>query len=140
MPPISIAQADVKIKLEGKRIIYDWIKTVIISEKKQPGEISIVLCSDKYLLNMNKQFLDHNYFTDIITFDYSEGKTISGELYISVDRVKENAIKFKVKFEQELHRVIIHGVLHLCGYKDKSASDQKKMRTKEDQKLQMLAI
>ena len=140
MPLISIAQADVKIKLKGKRIIYDWIKTVIISEKRQPGEISIVLCSDKYLLDMNKQFLHHDYFTDIITFDYSAGKTISGELYISVDRVKENAGKFKAKFEQELHRVIIHGVLHLCGYMDKSASDQRKMRSKEDQKLKMLAI
>lgn len=89
---------------------------------------------------MNKQFLDHDYFTDIITFDYSEGKTISGELYISADRVKDNAGKFKAGFEQELYRVMIHGVLHLCGYKDKTADDQRKMRHKEDQKLKMLPI
>jgi probable rRNA maturation factor len=135
---ISISQADIKINVQGKKAIYDWIKTVILSEKKQPGEISIVLCSDRFLLDMNKQFLDHDYFTDIITFDYTEGKRVSGELYISAERVKDNAEKFKSGFHNELHRVIIHGVLHLCGYKDKVDSDQKKMRRKEDQKLQML--
>jgi probable rRNA maturation factor len=140
VPSVSISEADVKVKLQGKKAIYDWIKTVIISEKKKPGTISIVLCSDDFLIDMNKQFLQHDFFTDIITFDYSEGTTVSGELYISIDRVNDNALKFKVSPGNELRRVIIHGVLHLCGYSDKNKKDQEKMRSKENEKLEMLKI
>jgi probable rRNA maturation factor len=140
VPSVSISEADVKVKLQGKKAIYDWIITVIISEKKKPGTISIVLCSDDFLIDMNKQFLQHDFFTDIITFDYSEGTTVSGELYISIDRVNDNALKFKVSPGNELRRVIIHGVLHLCGYSDKNKKDQEKMRSKENEKLEMLKI
>lgn len=138
MASISISFADVNIPIKGKRVIYNWIRTVILSEKKKPGGISIILCSDEFLLDMNKRFLKHNYYTDIITFDYTEGDTISGELYISVDRVKENAVRYKGAFANELYRVIIHGVLHLCGYHDKSPQDRERMRKKEDQKLKLL--
>lgn len=139
MSSISISLADVHTTVKRKRILYDWIKRVIISEKKSPGEVSIVLCSDGFLLDMNNQFLKHNYYTDIITFDYSDKEVISGELYISVERVKENASIFNKSFDNELQRVIIHGVLHLCGYKDKTRKDQELMRKKEDQKLKLLA-
>lgn len=113
---------------------------IVRSEKLTPGNISIVLCSDKYLLGLNKKFLSHDYYTDIITFDYSEGKVISGELYISTERVAENAIKFKVAFHQEFYRVMSHGVLHLCGYGDKSSKEMGVMRSKENQKLKLLQL
>jgi len=137
---VSISLADVGVTIKGKRVLYNWIKTVITSEKKKPGEVSIVLCSDEFLLDMNKQFLKHNYYTDIITFDYTEANVVSGELYISVDRVNDNASIFNKTFQNELHRVIVHGVLHLCGYKDKSTSEQATMRKKEDQKLKLLIL
>lgn len=100
--------------------------------------MAIILCSDEYLLDINKRFLDHHFYTDIITFDYCEGKVVSGELFISTDRVRENAEKYKIGFLDELNRVIIHGVLHLCGYKDKTEKDIKRMRSKENEKLKML--
>lgn len=139
-PLISIALADVSIRVENKRILYSWIGSVIKSEKKKASELSIVLCSDDYLLDINKRFLNHNYYTDIITFDYTSEDKVSGELYISTDRVRDNAKKFKVSFEQELHRVMIHGVLHLCGYGDKNEAQQKVMRGKENEKLKLLKI
>jgi len=106
-------------------------------EKKESlsfDELSIIFCSDEYLLEINKSFLSHNYFTDIITFDLSDKSTnlISGEIYISVDTVRKNAVDYKTTFENELHRVIFHGILHLCGYKDKKKSDQIIMKQKED--------
>ncbi len=138
MSKISISLADVSTRVENKKGIYDWIRSVVVSEKKTPGEIAIILCSDEYLLDINKRFLDHHFYTDIITFDYCEGKVVSGELYISIYRVKENADKYKVGVLEELNRVIIHGVLHLCGYKDKTDKDIKRMRSKENEKLKML--
>lgn len=101
-------------------------------ENRSTGDIVIALCSDSYILETNKEFLQHDYFTDIITFDYSEGEKLSGDLLISVDTVRSNATKYKVDFENELLRVVIHGVMHLCGYKDKSAEQAKIMRQKED--------
>jgi len=101
-------------------------------------EINIILCTDEYLLALNERFLKHDYYTDIITFDNSQGNLITGELYISLDRVKENAVKFNVKVEIELYRVIIHGVLHLAGYKDKSSLEKKLMTEKEDYYLLIL--
>jgi probable rRNA maturation factor len=122
----------VKFKLDKTAPIKKWIEAIAKTEKKTVGGINYVFVSDKEILRLNKQYLKHNSYTDIITFDYTEGKAISGDIFISVDRVKENAKKFKVKFEDELHRVMIHGVLHLCGYKDKTPKDSKEMRKKED--------
>lgn len=138
MSSTSISLADVSFKLGNKKRIYNWIKSVVVSEKKEAGDLIIVLCSDDYLLDINKRFLGHQFYTDIISFDYTEGKIVSGELYISIDRVKDNAKKYNVEVLEELNRVMIHGVLHLCGYKDKTPSDIKKMRKKEEEKLNLL--
>lgn len=116
----------------GKANLINRIKILAFLECKEIGEISVILLSDEELLKINIDYLKHDYYTDIITFDFSEGCKISGELYISVDRVKENAQKYGYRFEQELKRVIIHGILHLCGYKDKSKKEQHEMRKKED--------
>lgn len=122
----------VKFKLEKVAGIKKWIEAIAKTEKKAVGGINYVFVGDEELLKLNKQYLKHNSYTDIITFDYTEGKEVSGDIFISVDRVKDNAKKFKVKFEDELHRVMIHGVLHLCGYKDKNPKDAREMRKKED--------
>ena len=121
---------------EKKRI--KWIKDSIKNEAKKVGEISYIFCSDEYLHKMNLEYLNHDTYTDIITFDYTEENIVSGDIFISIDRVKENAIKFKTLFEKELSRVIIHGALHLMGYKDKSAQEKKQMRSKEDFYLTLL--
>ena len=105
---------------------------LIQNEGKTFGDISVIFCSDEYLLKINEQYLDHNYYTDIVTFDYVENAVISGDLFISVDRVAENAEKYGNPFIEELHRVIIHGVLHLVGYNDKTVKEQSLMREKED--------
>ena len=109
-----------------------WLKFVAGSEMKKLGDINIIFCSDNYLLDVNIKYLSHDYFTDIITFDYCEGNTLSGDLFISVDSVKENSIFYNTEFQTELNRVIVHGVLHLAGYDDHSDEEIKIMRTKED--------
>ena len=109
-----------------------YVKILINRELNKMGEISVILCSDKYLLEINIEYLKHNYYTDIITFNYVEGKVISGDLFISVDRVKENSREFNTGFIKELYRVIFHGILHLIGYNDKTEEEQKVMRRKED--------
>lgn len=109
-----------------------YVKILINRELKKIGQISVILCSDKYLLEINIEYLKHNYYTDIITFNYVEGKVISGDLFISVDRVKENSTEFNTGFIKELYRVIFHGILHLIGYNDKTEEEQKLMREKED--------
>jgi len=109
-----------------------WIIKVIESEEKTPGAVSFIFCSDEYLLRMNVEHLQHDYYTDIITFDYCEGTVISGDLFISVDRVRENASELRIPFEDELHRVMVHGVLHLLGYGDKTEAEQLTIRQKED--------
>jgi len=109
-----------------------WIKDTISKEGSQTGDISFIFCSDDYLLEINKQYLNHDYYTDIITFDYVEDDVISGDIFISIDRVKENAAAFQVSFLNELNRILIHGVLHLLGYKDKSDEEKKLMTSKED--------
>ncbi|MFM7430758.1 MAG: rRNA maturation RNase YbeY [Flammeovirgaceae bacterium] len=129
---IRFLNNEILFKVKNSRKIADWIKSVAKKEKKQIGELSYIFCSDEYLLSLNQQYLKHNTLTDIITFDYSEGKTLSGEIYISIDRVAENAEKFKVSFQEELHRVMIHGVLHLAGYKDKKPAEKALMRKKEE--------
>ncbi len=109
-----------------------WILNAITSEGKTLGEVAYIFCSDDYLHKINLEQLNHDTYTDIITFNYCEGDLISSDIFISIDRVKENALTYKVDFFNELHRVIIHGILHLIGYDDKSESDQVVMREKED--------
>jgi rRNA maturation RNase YbeY len=111
------------------------LSNVVKTELKELGDISIIFVSDQYLLEMNQKYLSHDYFTDIITFDYCEHNIISGDLFISVDRVKENADSFNVDELTEIHRVMIHGVLHLCGYKDKTEEEEKNMRLLENKYL-----
>ena len=135
---INYCSEDVSSPKIQKRKISGWIKETITSEEKTPGDISFIFCSDEYLLKVNKQYLDHDYFTDIITFDYVEDNVISGDIFISCDRVKENAIEFKTGFENELSRIIIHGVLHLLGFKDKNKKDKLLMTQKEDFYLNVL--
>ncbi|MEW6469073.1 MAG: rRNA maturation RNase YbeY [Bacteroidota bacterium] len=124
--------------LKQKSSIAKWIQAVIRKEKGRPGNIHFIFCSDKFLLKLNKEYLNHTTLTDIITFDYSEGKTLNGEIYVSVDRVNDNAAKFDTSFENELHRVMIHGILHLCGYKDKTKKEKAEIRKKEEACLRML--
>ncbi len=112
--------------------LIDWLSTVCADEGKVLDEVNLIFCSDEYLLKMNVEYLQHDYYTDIISFDYCEGNRILGDLFISKDRVLDNADQNNVTFDLELQRVIVHGVLHLCGYKDKSEEEQKSMRTKED--------
>lgn len=121
-------------------VLTNWISKVCITENYNLGDISLIFCSDEYLLDMNRTHLDHDYYTDIITFDYTDNQIVSGDLFISIDRVRENATDFSVSFEHELYRVIIHGVLHLCGYKDKSDDEEKLMRTKENNALSLISF
>lgn len=109
-----------------------WLENLIITEDKKPGDISYIFCDDDYLLKVNQDYLDHDYYTDVITFDYVKGKTISGDIFVSLPRILENADLLSQDFEREFRRVLAHGVLHLCGYKDKSESDARQMREKEE--------
>ncbi|WP_296382694.1 rRNA maturation RNase YbeY [Winogradskyella sp.] len=121
--------------LDNTEQFSEWITKTISEEDCREGEINYIFCSDDYLLQLNVDFLDHDTLTDIISFDYSVGKELHGDIYISVERVKENASDFKVSFKDEISRVMIHGVLHYCGYKDKSEDDKKVMRSREDHYL-----
>lgn len=115
-----------------KNSIKKQISRVIISESKQVGDISVIFCSDEYLLEINRQFLNHDYYTDVITFDYVEGNVVSGDVFISLDRIKENSLLFHNQAIMELYRVVFHGVLHLIGYNDKTLEEIKEMRSKEE--------
>jgi len=126
---------DVDPHLKHKNALKRWISDCVLAEKRSIGTINIIFCSDDHLLDMNRQHLAHDYYTDIITFDFSVNERISGDLYISFDRVKDNALKTATPLNFEIYRVIIHGVMHLCGYKDKTKSDALKMRQKEDSTL-----
>ena len=121
--------------LENTESISQWISATILEENCKEGEINYVFCSDDYLHKINIDFLNHDTLTDIISFDYSVGKELHGDVYISIDRVKDNAVDFKTSFKDELARVIIHGILHYCGYKDKSKAEERLMRSKEDEYL-----
>ena len=123
---------EVKIPGFDSEFFMSSLESLIVLENYKSGEITIVFCTDDYLLEMNKTYLNHDFYTDIITFDYSENGVISGDLFISVDRVNDNAGSFSVSVDNELKRVIYHGVLHLCGYKDKTENDEKEMREKEN--------
>lgn len=117
-----------------------WVKDVIASEGKKTGEISFIFCDDEYLLEINKQYLDHDTYTDIISFDNAMGNILNGDIFISTERVSENAAEYGVPFEEELKRVIIHGVLHFCGFKDKSKEEAQEMRAKEEEKMKMFHV
>ena len=117
-----------------------WLSQVITSENKKEGDINYIFCDDEYLLQMNIQYLDHDTLTDIISFDYTMGNEIAGDIFISIERVKENAMDFNVSFYEELKRVMAHGILHFSGYKDKTDEDEKMMRTKEDEKVIMFHV
>ena len=119
--------------------ISSWLSSCIDDLGYKLGELSIIFCSDEYLIDINKKHLNHNYYTDIITFNYNIEKNLNGDLFISVDRVKDNASAFNENFNMELFRVIIHGVLHLCGFNDKTTKEQKEMRQKENHYLRLMA-
>lgn len=127
-------------KLSNERSYYEWITTLCSSEGFKLGELNYIFCGDTYLLNINQTYLKHDDYTDIITFDYTTGKVVSGDIYISIDRVKENASLFTVSFENELLRIMAHGVLHLIGYQDKSEAHTIEMRAKEDEKIKMFHV
>ena len=126
---------DADPRLKQKNALKRWISDCIFVENRKPGDINIIFCSDEHLLGMNRTHLNHDYYTDIITFDFGEGHTVSGDLYISFDRVKDNAQQNGTSLQNETYRVIIHGVMHLCGYKDKQKKDIVVMRQKEEKCL-----
>lgn len=126
--------------LDQEDVFASWIENIVESENKILGEISYVFCDDDYLHNINVQYLNHDTLTDIISFDYTEGDVISGDIFVSIERVKDNASDYNVPFVEELKRVLAHGVLHYCGYKDKSDADAKLMRSKEDEKIKLFHV
>ena len=133
MPAIHFFEEDIAYKLKQKTAVRSWITETIQAEGYRLKELTYIFCSDNYLLQINQQYLDHDTYTDIVTFDNSDiAQTITGDIFISIDRIRENAAKFGAAEADELHRVIIHGALHLLGYKDKSPADKKKMTLKED--------
>lgn len=129
---------DTKLPKIEKRKITQWIKSVAEKHLYKVGDISYIFCSDEVILRVNREYLQHDYFTDIITFDYTEGDRISGDLFISLDTVKTNAEKFGTPYEEELHRVIIHGILHLCGIDDKGPGEREVMEKNENEALELL--
>jgi probable rRNA maturation factor len=131
---------ELKFQLENEEQYSSWISNVISSENKKEGDINYIFCDDEYILEINKQYLDHDYYTDIISFDYSVGNELHGDIFVSIERVRENAIEFEVTFDEELKRVLAHGVLHYCGYKDKTEEEELLMRSKEDEKIKMFHV
>ena len=130
---------EVEVELSSEELISKWLSEVIQLENLKEGDINYVFCDDDYLHKLNVEFLNHDTFTDIISFDYSVGKELHGDVFISIERVHENAENFNVNFDNELNRVMIHGILHYCGYKDKSEEEAKVMREKENHYLNLFA-
>ncbi|UFH36260.1 rRNA maturation RNase YbeY [Flavobacterium acetivorans] len=126
--------------LENEEAIAKWLSDVIVSENKKEGEINYIFCDDEYLHKINLEYLNHDTLTDIISFDYTIGNELHGDVFVSVERVQDNAIDFNVPFEVELRRVLVHGILHYCGYKDKGEKEELMMRAKEDEKLAMFHV
>lgn len=135
---ISYHTEDIKKPNICTRRTSAWVKKIAASHGKTIGEIAYIFCSDPYILEVNKQYLQHDYFTDVITFDYTEGNKISGDIFISLDTVQSNAEQFGVDFYEELERVIIHGILHLCGFKDKEPAEEAQMREEENKAISSL--
>ncbi len=126
--------------LDNEEAVTSWLGKVITSENKKEGEINYIFCDDEYLHKINVEYLDHDTLTDIISFDYSMGNELHGDIFVSVERVKDNASDFNVSFEEELKRVLVHGILHYCGYKDKGEAEELLMRSKEDEKIAMFHV
>jgi len=131
---------EVEFQLENEGQYSSWISNVILSENKKEGDINYIFCDDDYILEINKQYLDHDYYTDIISFDYSVGNELHGDIFVSIERVRDNALEFEVSFDEELKRVLAHGILHYCGYKDKTEEEELLMRSKEDDKIKMFHV
>lgn len=131
---------ETQFKLPKKSDYKGWLSRVIQSESKSEGDINYIFCDDDFLLGINQQYLNHDTLTDIISFDYSVGNELHGDVFVSIQRVRENAADFKVTFEEELKRVMVHGLLHYCGYKDKSEKDKREMRLKEDEKIKLFHV
>ena len=137
---IQFVEENVKFPLPNKNLTKKWIKLVIEASQKKVGDICIIFCDDEYLLNINRQYLNHDYYTDIITFDYCEGDRLSGDLFISLDTIHTNAEQFGTSYEDELHRVIIHGILHLCGINDKGPGEREIMEGAENKALSIRKV
>ena len=137
--PVTFFSEGIRFRLAHQKKIRSWIEQAILNEREQPGDLNIIFCSDVFLLDLNRRYLNHDLFTDILTFNTRDDTGfVSGDLYISIDRVKENSLTFKNPFRHELHRVIIHGILHLLGYSDKKKRQIAKMREKEAAYLSLL--
>jgi rRNA maturation RNase YbeY len=131
---------ELDFKLDQEGLYADWISNVISSENMVEGDINYIFCDDDYLVEINKRYLDHDTLTDIISFDYSIRNKLQGDIFISIERVGENAIDFNVDFNEELKRVMVHGILHYCGYKDKIEDEERLMRQKEEEKMKMFHV
>lgn len=127
-------------ELDNETAFEQWLSRVIESENKKEGDINYIFCDDDYLHKINMEYLQHDTLTDIISFDYCVGSEINGDVFVSIERVKENASDFDVAFDEELKRVLVHGILHYCGYKDKSDDDEILMRAKEDEKILLFHV
>lgn len=133
-------EGNAKMPAINKTNIRAWVKQVAQNHGKRVGEVSYIFCDDEKILEVNRQYLQHDYYTDIITFDYTEGDKISGDLFISLDTVRTNAEQFEQPYDRELHRVIIHGILHLCGINDKGPGEREVMEQHENQALEILNV
>ncbi|MFH7016169.1 rRNA maturation RNase YbeY [Flavobacterium sp. FlaQc-47] len=131
---------ETEFTLDNEQAFADWLSAVIVSENKNEGEINYIFCDDEYLHKINVEYLNHDTLTDIISFDYTVGNELNGDIFVSVERVEDNAKDFNVSFDDELKRVLAHGILHYCGYKDKSDADAELMRSKEDEKIAMFHV
>ncbi|MFH7003283.1 rRNA maturation RNase YbeY [Flavobacterium sp. 9] len=131
---------ETEFTLDNEQAFADWLSAVIVSENKNEGEINYIFCDDEYLHKINVEYLNHDTLTDIISFDYTVGNELNGDIFVSVERVEDNAKDFNVSFIEELKRVLAHGILHYCGYKDKSDSEAELMRSKEDEKIAMFHV
>lgn len=138
--PIYFHTEGVQFSFNRRNLFKKWIRTVVDKHNKSSGSINIIFTSNEYLLSVNREYLNHNYHTDVITFEYNEEKLISGDIFVSVEQVKINALSFNCPFEDELNRVVIHGVLHLLGFRDEKPDEQKEIRKEEDIALALLNI
>lgn len=127
-------------ELDNETVYAEWLSKVIVSENKKEGDINYIFCDDEYLHKINVEYLQHDTLTDIISFDYSVGNELHGDIFVSIERVEDNAKDFNVSFEDELKRVLVHGVLHYCGYKDKSEKEEALMRQKEEEKILLFHV
>ena len=137
---ITYQTEDIAMPPIKKRETTEWVKQVAVTYGKKVGEVAYIFCSDEKILEVNRQYLEHDYYTDIITFDYTEGNRISGDLFISLDTVRTNAEQFEQPYERELHRVIIHGILHLCGINDKGPGEREIMEAEENKALALINL